>query len=78
LENDKVLRLRVTGPNGGPLYLDNFTKRYGGYERVPWMRGVTVIRVAYNTTLEPVYEREYLVNFTIPEGFKILEGNATG
>jgi len=29
LEDDKVLRLRVTGPNGGPLYLDNFTKRYG-------------------------------------------------
>jgi hypothetical protein len=77
LENDKVLRLRVTGPNGGPLYLDNFTKRYGGYERVPWMRGVTVIRVAYNTTLEPVYEREYLVNFTIPEGFRVLDGNLT-
>jgi hypothetical protein len=78
LEDDKVLRLRVTGPNGRPLYLDNFTKRYGGYERVPWMRGVTVIRVAYNTTLEPVYEREYLVNFTVPEGFTILDGNVTG
>jgi hypothetical protein len=34
--------------------------------------------VRYNTTLEPVYEREYLVNITIPEGFRILEGNATG
>jgi hypothetical protein len=78
LEDDEVLRLRVTGPNGGPLYLDNFTKRYGGYERVPWMRGVMVIRVAYNTTLEPVYEREYLVNFTIPEGFRVLDGNVTG
>jgi hypothetical protein len=78
LENDKVLRLRITGPNGSPLYLDNFTKRYGGYERVPWVRGVTVIKVTYNTTLEPVYEREYLVNFTIPEGFRVLEGNATG
>jgi hypothetical protein len=40
--------------------------------------GVTVIRVAYNTTLEPVYEREYLVNFTVPEGFRVLDGNVTG
>jgi hypothetical protein len=78
LENAKVYTLRLTGPNGGPIYLDNFTSRYRGYERVPWMRGVTVIYVRYNTTLEPVYEREYLVNFTIPEGFRILEGNATG
>jgi hypothetical protein len=78
LENAKVYTLRLTGPNGGPIYLDNFTKRYRGYERVPWMRGVTVIRVAYNTTLEPVYEREYLVNFTIPEGFRVLDGNTTG
>jgi hypothetical protein len=78
LENAKVYTLRLTGPNGGPIYLDNFTSRYRGYERVPWMRGVTVIYVRYNTTLEPVYEREYLVNFTIPEGFRILDGNATG
>jgi hypothetical protein len=78
LENAKVYTLRLTGPNGGPIYLDNFTSRYRGYERVPWMRGVTVIYVRYNTTLEPVYEREYLVNITIPEGFRILEGNATG
>jgi hypothetical protein len=42
------------------------------------MRGVTVIYVRYNTTLEPVYEREYLINFTIPEGFRILDGNVTG
>jgi hypothetical protein len=42
------------------------------------MRGVTVIYVRYNTTLEPVYEREYLVNITIPEGFRILNGNLTG
>jgi hypothetical protein len=41
------------------------------------MRGVTVIYVRYNTTLEPVYEREYLINFTIPEGFRILDGNVT-
>jgi hypothetical protein len=41
------------------------------------MRGVTVIYVRYNTTLEPVYEREYLINFTIPEGFRILDGNLT-
>jgi hypothetical protein len=78
LENAKVYTLRLTGPNGGPIYLDNFTSRYRGYERVPWMRGVTVIYVRYNTTLEPVYEREYLVNFTIPEGFKVLDGNTTG
>jgi hypothetical protein len=78
LENAKVYTLRLTGPNGGPIYLDNFTSRYRGYERVPWMRGVTVIYVRYNTTLEPVYEREYLVNITIPEGFRILDGNATG
>jgi hypothetical protein len=78
LENRKVYTLRLTGPNGGPIYLDDFTRRYRGYERVPWMRGVTVIYVKYNTTLEPVYEREYLVNFTIPEGFRVLDGNATG
>ena len=78
LENAKVYTLRLTGPNGGPIYLDNFTSRYRGYERVPWMKGVTVIYVRYNTTLEPVYEREYLVNFTIPEGFRILDGNLTG
>jgi hypothetical protein len=78
LENAKVYTLRLTGPNGGPIYLDNFTSRYRGYERVPWMRGVTVIYVRYNTTLEPVYEREYLVNITVPEGFRILDGNLTG
>jgi hypothetical protein len=78
LENAKVYTLRLTGPNGGPIYLDDFTSRYRGYERVPWMRGVTVIYVRYNTTLEPVYEREYLINFTIPEGFRVLDGNATG
>jgi hypothetical protein len=75
---NKVYTLRLTGPNGGPVYLDDFTRRYGGYERVPWMRSVIVVRVTYNTTFEPVYEREYLVNFTIPEGFKVLEGNVTG
>jgi hypothetical protein len=42
------------------------------------MRGVTVIRVTYNTTLEPVYEREHFVNFTIPEGFRILFGDKAG
>jgi hypothetical protein len=73
-----VYKFWLTGPNGGPIYLDNFTSRYRGYERVPWMRGVTVIYVRYNTTLEPVYEREYLVNFTVPEGFRILDGNVTG
>jgi hypothetical protein len=78
LENAKVYTLRLTGPNGGPIHLDNFTSRYRGFERVPWMRGVTVIYVRYNTTLEPVYEREYLVNFTVPEGFRILDGNLTG
>jgi hypothetical protein len=78
VENQKVYVLRVTGPSGGPLYLDDFTRRYRGYERVPWMRGVTVIYVRHNTTLEPVYEREYLINFTIPEGFRILDGNLTG
>ena len=78
LMNSLVYKFWLTGPNGGPIYLDNFTSRYRGYERVPWMRGVTVIYVRYNTTLEPVYEREYLVNFTIPEGFRILDGNTTG
>jgi hypothetical protein len=78
VENHKVYVLRVTGPNRGPLYLDDFTKRYRGYERVPWMRGVIVIYVRHNTTLEPVYEREYLINFTVPEGFRVLDGNATG
>jgi hypothetical protein len=73
-----VYKFWLTGPNGGPIYLDNFTSRYRGYERVPWMRGVTVIYVRYNTTLEPVYEREYLVNITVPEGFRILDGNVTG
>jgi hypothetical protein len=73
-----VYRHWVTGPNGGPLYLDDFTKRYSGFERVPWMRCVTVIRVTYNTTLEPVYERERFVNFTVPEGFRILYGDKAG
>jgi hypothetical protein len=73
-----VYRHWLTGPNGGPVYLDNFTRRYGGYERVPWIRGVIVLRVTYNTTLEPVYEREYLVNFTVPEGFRILYGDKAG
>jgi len=73
-----IYRHWVTGPNGGPLYLDNFTRRYSGFERVPWMRGVTVIYVTYNTTLEPVYEREHFVNFTVPEGFRILFGDKAG
>jgi hypothetical protein len=73
-----VYRHWVFGPNRGPLYLDDFTRRYSGFERVPWMRGVTVIRVTYNTTLEPVYEREYFVNFTVPEGFRILYGDKAG
>ena len=73
-----VYKFWLTGPNGGPLYLDDFARRYSGYERVPWMRGVTVIRVTYNTTLEPVYEREYFVNFTVPEGFRILYGDKAG
>jgi len=73
-----VYKFWLTGPNGGPLYLDNFARRYSGYERVPWMRGVTVIRVNYNTTLEPVYEREHFVNFTIHEGFRILFGDKAG
>jgi len=73
-----VYKFWLTGPNGGPLYLDDFARRYSGYERVPWMRGVTVIRVTYNTTLEPVYEREHFVNFTIPEGFRILFGDKAG
>jgi hypothetical protein len=73
-----VYTFHLTGTNGGPVYLDDFTRRYGGYERVPWMRSVIVVRVTYNTTFEPVYEREYLVNITVPEGFKVLEGNVTG
>jgi hypothetical protein len=73
-----IYRHWVTGPNGGPLYLDDFTRRYSGFERVPWMRGVAVIRVTYNTTLEPVYEREHFVNFTVPEGFRILYGDKAG
>jgi hypothetical protein len=73
-----LYKLWLTGPNGGPLYLDDFAKRYGGYERVPWMRGVTVIRVSYKTTLEPVYEREYFVSFRMPEGLRVIEGNTTG
>jgi len=73
-----VYKFWLTGPNGGPLYLDDFARRYSGFERVPWMRGVTVIRVTYNTTLEPVYEREHFVNFTIPEGFRILYGDKAG
>jgi hypothetical protein len=68
----------IFGPNGGPLYLDDFARRYSGFERVPWMRGVAVIRVTYNTTLEPVYEREHFVNFTVPEGFRILYGDKAG
>jgi hypothetical protein len=76
--DEAVYRYWIYGPNGSPLYLDDFTRRYSGFERVPWMRGVTVIYVAYNTTLEPVYEREYFVNFTVPEGFRILYGDKAG
>jgi hypothetical protein len=76
--DEAVYRLGIVGPGGGPLYLDDFTRRYSGFERVPWMRGVTVIRVTYNTTLEPVYEREHFVNFTIPEGFRIQYGDKAG
>ena len=69
-----VLRL----PDDRPMYLDNFTQRYGGFERVPWMVGVTFLKLRHNTTAEPLYYREHFVNITIPEGFRVLEGNTTG
>jgi hypothetical protein len=66
------------GGQGSPIYLDGFTQRYRGFERVPWMTGVTFLKLRHNTTAEPLYYREHLVNITIPEGFRILDGNATG
>ncbi|MEM2692361.1 MAG: carboxypeptidase-like regulatory domain-containing protein [Nitrososphaerota archaeon] len=73
-----LYHFRLTGPNGGMLELDGFTRRYRGYVREPWALGVTVLRLNGNTTAEPLYEREYLVNFTVPDGFRVLDGNATG
>jgi hypothetical protein len=61
-----------------PMYLDGFTQRYRGFEKVPWMTGVTFLKLRHNTTAEPLYYREHLVNFTVPEGFRVLDGNATG
>jgi len=61
-----------------PMYLDGFTQRYRGFERVPWMTGVTFLKLRHNTTAEPLYYREHLINITVPEGFRILDGNATG
>jgi hypothetical protein len=65
-------------PGDRPMYLDNFTQRYGGFERVQWMTGVTFLKLRHNTTAEPLYYREHFVNITIPEGFMVLEGNTTG
>jgi hypothetical protein len=65
-------------PGDRPMYLDNFTQRYVGFERVPWMVGVTFLKLRHNTTAEPLYYREHFVNITIPEGFRVLEGNTTG
>jgi hypothetical protein len=42
------------------------------------MVGVTFLKLRHNTTAEPLYYREHFVNITIPEGFKILDGNLTG
>lgn len=69
---------RLTGPNGDPIELDNFTGRYTGYGRVPWALGVTVLRLRHNTTAEPEYVREHLVSFRVPDGSSFLEGNSTG
>jgi hypothetical protein len=66
------------GGQGSPIYLDGFTQRYRGLERVPWMTGVTFLKLRHNTTAEPLYYREHFVNFTVPEGFRILDGDATG
>jgi hypothetical protein len=65
-------------PGDRPMYLDNFTQRYVGFERVPWMVGVTFLKLRHNTTAEPLYYREHFVNITIPEGFRVLDGNVTG
>jgi hypothetical protein len=69
--------VRLYDPNG-PIRLDNFTQRYRSFERVPWMVGVTFLKLRHNTTAEPLYYREHFVNITIPEGFRVLEGNLTG
>jgi len=66
------------GGQGSPIYLDGFTQRYRGFERVPWMTGVTFLKLRHNTTAEPLYYREHLVNITVPDGFRILDGDATG
>ena len=71
-----LLELRLPGDR--PMYLDNFTQRYAGFERVPWMVGVTFLKLRHNTTAEPLYYREHFINITIPEGFMVLDGNVTG
>jgi len=74
----RIPSLALHLPGERPMYLDNFTQRYVGFERVPWMVGVTLLKLRHNTTAEPLYYREHFVNITIPEGFKILDGNVTG
>jgi hypothetical protein len=69
--------VRLYDPNG-PMRLDNFTQRYRSFERVPWMVGVTFLKLRHNTTAEPLYYREHFINVTIPEGFRVLDGNVTG
>jgi hypothetical protein len=66
------------GPGRQPIYLDGFTRRYGGFERVPWMLGVTFLKLRHNTTAEPLYYREHLINITVPEGFRIVDGDPPG
>jgi len=63
---------------GQPMYLDGFLSRYGGFVREPWMLGVTVLKLRHNTTAEPIYASEHFINFTIPQGFKLLEGDRPG
>ena len=70
--------LTLYGPGRQPIYLDGFTRRYGGFERVPWMLGVTFLKLRHNTTAEPLYYREHLINITVPEGFRIVDGDPPG
>jgi hypothetical protein len=70
--------LTLYGPGRQPMYLDGFTRRYRGFDRVPWMLGVTFLKLRHNTTAEPLYYREHLINITVPEGFRIVDGDPPG
>lgn len=65
--------------DGSFFNASTFLRRFGHIiERLPWLRGVTILKIRHNTTAEPLYYNEYILNFTIPEGFTIINGSRGG